>query len=129
MAQFIVAFLASALCLFVSWVAAYSVLLGGLACALPSAFMAWHMTRKVVNPAMAITHVVRGEIGKFALTVAMFSGVFFWVQPLEIGSFFTTLIVCMCLNIVVPVLKTSASREERETGRTGAYAAKVITKQ
>ncbi|MFT7307205.1 MAG: F0F1-type ATP synthase assembly protein I, partial [Candidatus Azotimanducaceae bacterium] len=63
--QFGATILIAFLCLFVDWVAAYSVLLGGLTGAVPSAFMAWRFgSRQVADVGLAFSHLLRGEIGK-----------------------------------------------------------------
>ena len=102
-AQFVVALLAATLCLPVNWVIAYSVLLGGLTCAVPSAFMAWRFTREVADPGVALSHLIRGEIGKYALTACMFMSVFFWLEQLRVGYFFTALGLGMLCNILIPL--------------------------
>lgn len=82
---------------------AYSVLLGGLTCVIPSGFMAWRIGRETADPSKALKSLVRGEIGKFLLTVMIFSAVFLWVKPLNVAYFFTAIAVVMLLNIFVPL--------------------------
>ena len=85
-------------------VRSYSILLGGLTSMLPSAFMAWHMTRSTVNLESAFKSLVYGEIGKLALTAMIFIAVFVFVEPLNILFFFSSLVLSMLCHVLVPLL-------------------------
>ncbi len=103
-AQLLATFLATISCLFIDWVAAYSALLGGLTCTVPSGFMAWRFgTRAVAGAGDALSHLVRGETGKYLLTVAMFIIIFKSVTPIAGGYFFATLGLGLICNILVPL--------------------------
>jgi len=97
--------LLAAFCLVVSWEAAYSFLFGGLTCVLPSLFMVWRVNRPESEPGLALKHMVRGEIGKLSLTFVMFVMVFYWLEPLRVGFFFSGLVVGMFCNILMPLIE------------------------
>ena len=82
----------------------YSIFLGGLTSMLPSAFLAWHMARPTIKPGMAFKSLVYGEIGKLALTGIIFGAVFFFVKPLDILFFFSSLVLNMVCHVLVPLL-------------------------
>ena len=65
-------------------VSAYSVLLGGLTCVIPNAFLALRLVVPRRDPGASglVRAAYIGEIGKVALTVLMFSLVFTLVRPL-----------------------------------------------
>lgn len=111
--QFVATFIAATLYLIVDWVTAYSVLLGGLTCAVPNALLAWRLGR-VADPSGALKSLVRGELGKLVMTAVIFAAVFFWVKPLEVMFYFVALILVMLFNMLVPLIeakKTMAARE------------------
>jgi ATP synthase protein I len=89
----------------VSWEAAYSFLFGGLTCVLPSLFMVWRVNRPESEPGLALKHMVRGEIGKLSLTFVMFVMVFYWLEPLRVGFFFSGLVIGMFCNILMPLIE------------------------
>jgi len=102
--QFIATFLAATLCLPLDRVIAYSVLLGGLTCAVPNAYMAWRVRRESVNPGLALSNFIWGELGKYALTIMMFVSVYLWVKPFEAGYFFAALGVGLLFNLLTPLI-------------------------
>ncbi|MEX2327353.1 MAG: ATP synthase subunit I [Pseudomonadales bacterium] len=102
-AQFVATFLTSALCLMIDWVAAYSAFLGGLTCALPSAFMAWRFIREVADPRTAFANLVRGEVGKLLMTMTMFTGIFLTVEPIALPYFFLALVLGFLCNVLIPL--------------------------
>ncbi|MFT4676805.1 MAG: ATP synthase protein I [Patiriisocius sp.] len=106
--QFGATILIAFLCLFVDWVAAYSVLLGGLTGAVPSAFMAWRFgSRQVADVGLAFSHLLRGEIGKLLLTAALFTACFGLVEPLSAGFYFAALGATLMCNLLVPLITAS----------------------
>ncbi|MDG1206562.1 MAG: ATP synthase subunit I [Pseudomonadales bacterium] len=105
LAQFVGTVLLAAFCLVVSWEAAYSFLFGGLTCVLPSLFMVWRVNRPESEPGLALKHMVRGEIGKLSLTFVMFVMVFYWLEPLRVGFFFSGLVIGMFCNILMPLIE------------------------
>lgn len=64
--------------------AAYSALLGGLACVVPNAFLALRLVvpRRDPGAGALVRAAYIGELGKLALTVLIFSLVFTLVRPL-----------------------------------------------
>ncbi len=106
--QFGATILAAISCWFVDWVAAYSILLGGLTGAVPSAFMAWRFgSREVAEVGLAFSHLLRGEIGKLLLTAALFMACFGLVEPLLAGFYFAGLGATLICNLVVPLITIS----------------------
>lgn len=106
--QFWATILAAILCLLVDWIAAYSIFLGGLTGAVPSAFMAWRFgSRQVADIGLAFSHLLRGEIGKLLLTAALFIACFGLVEPLSAGFYFVGLGATLICNLVVPLIAAS----------------------
>lgn len=106
--QFGATVLAAILCLFVDWVASYSIFLGGLTGAVPSAFMAWRFgSRQVADVGLAFSHLLRGEVGKLLLTAALFIACFGLVGPLSAGFYFAGLGATLICNLVVPLIIAS----------------------
>lgn len=92
-------------------VAGYSALLGGLIYAVPNALFARQVF--AYRPAGAIGRIVRsfywGEVVKLSLTAVLFSAVFIWARPLQIGVLFFAFILVMITNILAPALWGSHS--------------------
>ena len=92
-------------------VAGYSALFGGLIYAVPNALFARQVF--AYRPAGAIGRIVRsfywGEVVKLSLTAVLFSAVFIWARPLEIGVLFFAFILVMITNILAPALWGSHS--------------------
>ena len=85
------------------YVRTYSILLGGLSSALPSAFMAWHLTRPTLTPGKAFRKLVYGEIGKLVMTAMIFIAVFVFVKPIDLLFFFSSLVISMLCHVFVPL--------------------------
>lgn len=102
-AQFVATFLASALCLMIDWVAAWSAFLGGLTCAVPSAYMAFRSLREVADPRIAFANMVRGEVGKLLMTTTMFAVIFLTVEPIMLPYFFSALVLGLLCNVLIPL--------------------------
>ena len=109
-AQLMVTVIAAVLILPVDVVVAYSVFFGGLTGVIPSAFMAWRMGRESANPGTALKYLVRGELGKLALTALLFSAVFAWVEPLRVAYFFIALVLAMMCNVLVPLIEPAVMK-------------------
>ena len=77
--------------------------------------MAGRLKQNDATSTAAFKHVVRGEVGKLALTVAMFSSVFYWIKPLEVGYFFAALAMGLCLNIALPVIENIRDNNRMST--------------
>ncbi|WP_285762571.1 ATP synthase subunit I [Biformimicrobium ophioploci] len=81
-------------------VAARSVLLGGLLCAVPNAYFGFYAFRHsgARNTREVLKGFQRGEAGKFALTLAGFAAVFATVRPLNALLLFIAFGVCTLLQ-------------------------------
>tara|TARA_B100001750_G_C15424079_1_gene554527 strand:+ start:125 stop:484 length:360 start_codon:yes stop_codon:yes gene_type:complete len=82
-------------------VAGYSALLGGVICIIPNAFLALRL--RLLGHDFGANDLVRaayiGELGKFALTVALFSVVFMLVRPLKGGALFAAFIATQIMTL------------------------------
>lgn len=82
-------------------VSAYSALLGGLAAVIPNAFLALRLLAPRRDPGagalMRAAYV--GELGKLALTVAIFAAVFSLVARLSAGALFAGFVVAQVATI------------------------------
>lgn len=92
----------------------YSILLGGLISMLPSAFMAWHMSRPAVKIDAAFKRLVYGEIGKLALTAILFIVVFVFIKPLDILFLFSSLVLSMMCHVFVPLLWSAVEMSNQD---------------
>jgi ATP synthase protein I len=101
-AQFIATILASALCLVFDRVAAISALMAGITCIVPACYTLVVSLRPVTKGDPGLTQALRGEAGKFALTVALFALVFVFVKPLNVLVFFSTFVgLQLCMAVVL----------------------------
>ena len=101
-AQFIATILASALCLVFDWIAAVSVLMAGIVCIVPGCYTLVVSLRPVVEGDPGLSQVLRGEAGKFAITLSLFALVFVFVEPLNVVVFFSTIIgLQICMAVVL----------------------------
>ena len=58
--------------------------------------------RPVIKGGLGLSQALRGELGKFALTVSLFALVFVFVKPLNVLVFFSTFIglqLCMAATL------------------------------
>jgi len=91
--------------LFLDHVSAYSVLLGGLVCVIPNAFMAQRFVSAFsLDRGKVFGRLIAGEAGKLLLTAGLFVLVFTMVEPLQTLLFFGALIVVQLLSWAAPVL-------------------------
>lgn len=105
MVQLIATFIASASFLLLSWVAAYSALLGGLICVVPNAYLAERLTRTDgLTREQKIGRWMQGETGKIIQSGILFALVFAWVKPLDPPLLFLTFVGIQLLHLLVPVL-------------------------
>lgn len=105
MVQLIATFIASASFLLLSWVAAYSALLGGLICVVPNAYLAERLTRTDgLTREQKIGRWMQGETGKIIQSAILFALVFAWVKPLDPPLLFLTFVGIQLLHLLVPVL-------------------------
>lgn len=91
--------------LLVDLVWAYSVLLGGLVCVIPNAFMAQRFVSAVSQErGKVFGRLIAGEAGKLLLTACLFVLVFTLVEPLQMLLFFGALLVVQLFTWAAPVL-------------------------
>lgn len=105
--QLLATLVVSASCLFIDLVAAGSVLVGGLAAALPNGFVAWRFAtagRRVDARTLAFA-----ELGRWGVTVTLLAGALLLME-VAIAPLLGMFAVMQIVPIVVPPLK----------GRTGA---------
>jgi ATP synthase protein I len=101
--QLLATIVASVICAIFDGVAAYSILLGGVTCIIPSAFSAWRLLRETADPGAAVGHMIMAETGKLLVTVAIFIAVFLLVEPLDVLLYFGTFIGLQSFYILVPL--------------------------
>ena len=101
-AQFFATFLASALCLVFDRVAAISAVMAGITCVVPGCYTLVVSLRPVIKGDSGLSQALRGEVGKFALTIALFALVFVFVKPLNVWVFFGTFVgLQLCMAVVL----------------------------
>ena len=101
-AQVFATCLASAAWLVFGRVAAISALMAGITCVLPGCYTLVVSLRPVIKGDPGLSQALRGEMGKFALTVSLFALVFVFVKPLNVLVFFSTFIglqLCMAATL------------------------------
>ena len=85
---------------------AVSAFIGGLACAIPNAYLVWRAFR--YRGASAAQKIVssfyQGEAGKFALTMLSFVLIFTLVDPVEPVSLFGAFVLVQLVNWFTPLL-------------------------
>ncbi len=92
-AQSSIAIVASIVCLLISKVAAISALLAGMSGVLPSLYLVLVSLKPVLPGETGLMHVLRGEVGKIILTIALLSGIFGLVKSIDVIVFFSTFIL------------------------------------
>lgn len=86
-------------------VSAYSALLGGLVCVIPSAFLAYRFVSALdIARQRVFQYLMLGELGKLILTGVLFTLVFLFIDPLEKLLFFVTFIGVQALHWFAPLL-------------------------
>ena len=101
-AQVFTTCLASAAWLVFGRVAAISALMAGITCVLPGCYTLVVSLRPVIKGDPGLSQALRGELGKFALTISLFALVFVFVKPLNVLVFFSTFIglqLCMAATL------------------------------
>lgn len=78
------------------YVSGYSALLGGLCCVIPNAYLALRLVapRRDSRAKALLNAAYIGELGKLALTLLMFGGVFALIEPLAPLALFAGYIAC-----------------------------------
>jgi ATP synthase protein I len=113
--QIFTVILATGIFLMFGVVAAYSVMLGGLICILPGYFAARVLVAKKgplenLPTDVGLSPVIRSELIKFGLSVALFLATFLLVERLNTLLFFAAFIGLQLIYIVVPAIEASALR-------------------
>jgi len=101
-AQVVATCIASAAWLVFGRVAAISALMAGITCVLPGCYTLVVSLRPVIKGDPGLIQALKGELGKFALTVSLFALVFVFVKPLDVLVFFSTFIglqLCMAATL------------------------------
>jgi len=117
--QFIATLLVSASCLAFNRVTAISALMAGVVCIVPGLYVLVASLRPVTQMSTGLANAVRGQAGKFALTVSMFALVFVFVRPLNAVAFFATFVVLQMCVALVPFAESRrlASRRLENKGQ------------
>ena len=103
-AQVIATFLAATLCLAAGRAAAWSALLAGLVCVLPGLYMLGVSLRPVRAGSSGLGLAIRGEVGRLALSAALFAWVFVFCRELHAAAFFATFIMLQAAGMAAPLL-------------------------
>ncbi|WP_405225436.1 ATP synthase subunit I [Lentisalinibacter sediminis] len=101
-------FLTAAVWIGYGTVPGYSLLIGGLICILPNAFLAARILKADLEGLMRGAWL--GEIGKFALTVLLFGVVFALVRPLSYVAVLAGFILAQLVILIAPVLEGGATK-------------------
>ena len=106
LAQLLTTFCLSLILLPSGMVYVISAAVGGLACAVPNAFLLWKLFQyKGASAAQKITRsFYQGEAGKFALTMLAFVLIFTLIDPVEPVALFGAFIVVQLVNWFTPLL-------------------------
>ena len=95
-------------------VAGYSALLGSLTCVIPNAFLALRLA--VPRPDPGARDLIRaayiGELGKLAITVAMFALIFALVKPLVVAALFAGFIAAQLMTFAGLLMRDGQVTEE-----------------
>ena len=83
----------------------YSALLGGLVCVVPGLYVLAMSIRPAASGSSGIGNVLRGEAGKFALSIMLFALIFTFVQPINVLVFFGTFVGLQLLYAIVPLIE------------------------
>lgn len=103
--QLIGTLVAASAFLLLDLISAYSVLLGGLVCVIPNAFMAQRFVSALsLERGKVFRRLMAGEAGKLLLTAGLFVLVFMLVEPLHMLLFFVALAVAQLFTWLAPVL-------------------------
>ena len=103
-AQSIVTIFVAIVCLAVSKVAAISALLAGVSSFLPTLLVLILSLKPMTPGQTGLGQVLRGEAGKFALTIALLVGIFTLVKPLSVAAFFGAFVLMQLCQALVPLV-------------------------
>lgn len=103
------------------WVAGYSALLGGLACVIPNAFLAMRLAapRGDAGARALIRAAYAGELGKLALTVLIFGGVFMAVRPIAAAPLFAGFIATQLVALAGLWMRSGQQRAGQTSRNNG----------
>jgi len=95
-------------------VAGYSALLGSLTCVIPNAFLALRLAVPRRDPGARdlIRAAYIGELGKLAITVAMFALIFALVKPLVVAALFAGFIAAQLMTFAGLLMRDGQVTEE-----------------
>lgn len=98
--QCVLVLFASAVALFLNTVDAYSIFIGGVISIVPNAYFARQVFRYAgaIYAQQVARSFYRGETGKFLTTLALFTGTFVLVKPLNVFALFMAYLSIMMLN-------------------------------
>lgn len=113
-AQFVVTVLSSTTLLVFDWVAAYSALLGGVACGLPGLYALVMSLGPHRVTGSGLGRALKGESGRIAITIAILLGVFMLVKPLNAWAFFGLFAGLQLVYGIVPFLDARRLRRPPE---------------
>ena len=102
LAQLFGTLLVSLLCLALGRVAVMSALLAGISCLVPTLYLLVISLKPSPAGDTGLGQVIKGEIGKFVLTMALLAGVFVTVDPLNVWVFFGTFALMQICYAIVP---------------------------
>ena len=102
-------------------VAGYSALLGSLTCAIPNAFLALRLAAPRRDPGAKklVQAAYIGELGKLAITVAMFASVFTLVRPLSVAALFAGFISAQLMTLAGLLLRQDQTTKEITSNNNG----------
>ncbi|MGI9323075.1 MAG: ATP synthase subunit I [Pseudomonadales bacterium] len=103
-AQAIVTLVASVGLLLFDLGAAMSALLGGAACVVPGAYLLVQSARPDTAAGSGLGRALKGEVGRVAITIAIFAGVFASYPGLNFFAFFGLFAVLQAFYGLVPLL-------------------------
>ena len=103
--QLIGTLIAAAALLVLDLVVSYSVLLGGMVCVIPNAFLIQRFKSAAnLERDKVYRRLIAGEVGKLLFTAGLFVLVFTTVEPLNVLAFFGALISAQFVHWLAPVL-------------------------
>ena len=102
-------------------VAGYSALLGSLTCVIPNAFLALRLAVPRFDPGARdlIRAAYIGELGKLAITVAMFASIFALVKPISVAALFAGFIAAQLMTFGGLLMRLDQETEETTRNNDG----------
>ena len=102
-------------------VAGYSALLGSLTCVIPNAFLALRLAVPRFDPGARdlIRAAYIGELGKLAITVAMFASIFALVRPISVAALFAGFIAAQLMTFGGLLMRDGQETQETTRNNDG----------